>query len=82
MQRRQVVKEYFVRQFIRVLSIDRFDSQQRKVAFVLFRRTNLTSHGRSGTKPKATNLAGADINVIRTWQIVIVLLRDRNQVFH
>ena len=72
MQRRQVVERDALGQRVRILAVDGLDPQEREVALVFFRRTNLTGHRRPCPQAKPADLAGADVNVVRTRQIVIV----------
>jgi hypothetical protein len=51
--------------------IDRFDPEEGKVAFVLFRWTDLTGDNHSGGKSKATYLGWGDIDVVRASNIVM-----------
>src|SRR5262249_39495688 len=55
-QRREVVEEDFIFGELRVLIINRFNLEQGKVPFALFRRPYLARHGITGVQIKAPNL--------------------------
>ncbi|EAQ80991.1 hypothetical protein DSM3645_20507 [Blastopirellula marina DSM 3645] len=72
MQRGQIVELHLVGGDIRILVVDRFDAQQREIAFVFFRRTNLPRDDAAGFHAEATNLARRNVNIVRAREVVVV----------
>jgi len=71
-ERGQVVEQDFVARLFGVLVVDRFNLEQREVALALLRRPNQTRYGIAGTQIELSNLAGRDVDVVGTGQIVVI----------
>src|SRR5262249_30451744 len=55
----------------RILKIDRFNFDECKVAFAIFRRTHLSGDRVTGAQIELANLRRRDIDVVGAWQIVV-----------
>ena len=71
--RPQVVECNAVLRALGLVTVDLFDLQQREVAFALFGRSNLAHDRIAGTQIETLDLRGADVNVIRSVEVVPVL---------
>ena len=56
-------------QIVRRIEIDVIDLEQSEIAFPFFGRTDFARNGVAGMEIKTANLAGGNINIIRTGEI-------------
>src|SRR5512132_1739740 len=70
-QRREIVEEHVLAGLIGRLEVDRLNLDQGEIAFAFFRRTNLPADGIAGAQIKLSYLRGRNINVVRSWKVVI-----------
>ena len=71
MQRCQRIEGLATSHLIRVSMVDRLDTKQRKVAFVFFRRSNLSRYRHARRKSKAAYLRRRDIDVVGTGDVMV-----------
>src|SRR5436305_1174735 len=71
-KRRQVIKENFLSSLAWILKVDSLDLDQSEVTFTFFRRPDLARHGVAGAKVKLSYLGRRDVNVVRTWKVVVL----------
>ena len=69
-ERRQIVEINAMAHLIRVIEINLIDLQQGEIPFAIFWRADLAFNRIAGAQTKAPHLAGGNINIIRTGQIV------------
>ena len=69
---REIVEEDFAREQVRIVAVDRFDAEQREVAFVFFGWADCAGHGVAVAEAEAADLAWRDVDVVRAAQVVIV----------
>ena len=72
MKRGKVVEEDFVGEYVGIFAIDGFHAKQCEVAFIFFWRSDLASDGGAGAKTEASDLAGADVDIVGAWEVVVV----------
>src|SRR5690348_11954734 len=71
-QRRQVVEEDFVAGFVGRLKVNGLDLYQGEVFLAFMWRTNLAAYRVTGFEVELANLRRRNVDVIRTWQVVVV----------
>ena len=69
-KRRQIVEMNLVLDFLRILEIDRGNLEQRKIALTVLGSADRPLDGIAGAKAEAADLRWADIDVVRTCEIV------------
>ena len=72
MDRREVVEEDFAGEQVRVVAVDRFDAEQREVAFVFLGRADRAGDRVAVAEAEAADLAGRDVDVVWAGEIVVV----------
>ncbi len=69
-KRGQIVEIDAVTDIVRRLEIDGVDLQQREIALAILGRADLAFHRVAGTQAEAAHLAGGDIDIVRTRQVI------------
>ena len=72
MERGEVLKISGIGDALRVLTIDRLDAEQREVSLRLLGRADLSLHHVAVSQAEPANLAGADVDVVGAWEVVVL----------
>jgi hypothetical protein len=68
-ERREILEENLGLGRFGPVEVDVVDLEQGELALAVLRRTDLAGDGVAGAKPEAADLAGGDIDVVRTGQV-------------
>ena len=71
-ERRQIIEMHLVPDLFWIVEIDLVDLEQRKIALAFLGAPYLAFDCVAGAQPKAPDLAGAHIDIVRAWQVIRV----------
>ncbi len=69
MERRQVLEQHLVTRAVRGVVVDLADLEQREVPLAVLRRADQAGNGVAGAQIEAPDLAGTDVDIVRTRQV-------------
>src|SRR5262245_19807023 len=69
-ERSQIVEQDFVASDFRILIVDLFDFEKRKVPLAFLRRPDLTGYDIASTEIESADLRGRNVDIVRTGEIV------------
>src|SRR5262245_31902366 len=71
-QRRQIIKENFLTRSLWLFIVNGFDLEKSEIPLPLFWWPDLTGNNVASSQIKTADLAGGDINIIRSGEIIVV----------